>query len=65
MKTRLQKLLFWLTHLTDCGWCHRRMHRAWLPLRGQKLARSVRIPRISRGMRTACLARVLTPQMHP
>lgn len=52
----LARIWSWLTYDMDCGWCHRLMHRAWIPLPAKRLTAcgSVTIPRLSHGLCPAC-----------
>lgn len=49
----LPKLWFWLTVSNDCGWCKRRLHQAWIPLRHFNLG-GVKVKRVSHGMCPTC-----------
>lgn len=57
MKSLALTLWFWLTHHYDCGWCKRRLHRAWIPLGPSRIGKAL-VPRVSHGICPKCLVKL-------
>jgi hypothetical protein len=57
----MKSLWFWLTYSRVCSWCGQVMHRAWLPLPGERLTRNRRLPRVTHGICRECAHKVLNP----
>src|SRR5262249_21355737 len=61
VRSRLSKVWFDLTYHTDCAWCGRRLHHAWLPLRKARIGKigrwpGVKVPRINSTICPDCQA---------
>lgn len=59
LRRRLSFAWFWLTHDVVCSWCKTRVHRAWIPLKPERLTNSISIPRVTHGICPRCFEKVL------